>query len=159
MCLTLKLEKNDIFITTIDFVKILNTSTGVGERQPSTFELAPQIYIYIEYSVEVSVISLFVFNSFTLPYIWSTSQPTKNLTFELTSFQNLYENQLYEYIVNICMVYMYSAVNIKIMKLNIVLYVLYDEQNIYLLVFSLKIMKDEKKLMKSQYSVAHSCNY
>lgn len=47
----------------------------------------------------------------------------------------------------------------KIMKLNIVLYVLYDEQNIYLLVFSLKIMKDEKKLMKSQYSVAHSCNY
>lgn len=57
------------------------------------------------------------------------------------------------------MVYMYSAVNIKIMKLNIVLYVLYDEQNIYLLVFSLKIMKDEKKLMKSQYSVAHSCNY
>lgn len=69
MCLTLKLEKNDIFITTIDFVKILNTSTGVGERQPSTFELAPQIYIYIEYSVEVSVISLFVFNSFTLPYI------------------------------------------------------------------------------------------
>lgn len=87
MCLTLKLEKNDIFITTIDFVKILNTSTGVGERQPSTFELAPQIYIYIEYSVEVSVISLFVFNSFTLPYIWSTSQPTKNLTFELNLFK------------------------------------------------------------------------